>query len=107
MSREPRAPHIRIVPDPPAPAADAGGGSHATLRRTVEQVLSAHPRGLPWRVLWEDVARRRVAEGFALPTRDDVVRCLGAMLVQGRVDEHDGRFALRVVAPSRPRRLSA
>jgi hypothetical protein len=79
----------------------------ARLRRTVEQILASHPRGLPWRVVWEEASLRVTATGAAPPTRDAVVRCLGGLLVEGRVDERDGRFVLRTVGSSSPARLSA
>lgn len=81
--------HVRLVP-PPAPAAPPA----PELARTVEQLLAAHPRGLPWRMLWEEVAVRARARGVAPPAAEQVVRVLGALLVTGRVDERDGRFVL-------------
>jgi len=105
VSGDARPTHIRIVP-PPAPRR-GGEVSPAVIRRAVEQLLAGHPHGLPWRVLWEEIALRRRALGAPVPRRDDLVRVLGDLLVAGRVDERAGRFVLLAVGRGTAERLSA
>ncbi len=83
---------LRVLPNPPS------------LRRRTEQALAAHPAGITWRALAEEVARRAVAAGAPVPSRDEVVRELGALIVEGRVDDRQGRFVLLPVVrrPSMP-----
>ncbi|MFN8122289.1 MAG: hypothetical protein U0237_07655 [Thermoleophilia bacterium] len=73
---------VRAFPNPPS------------LRRRVEQALSAHPGGLGWQALAEEVARRAVASGAPAPRPAQVVRELGSLIVEGRVDDRSGRFVL-------------
>lgn len=96
--------HIRVVPPAPSTARTRTAPS---LRRMLEQDLAAHPGGLPWRSLWHDIAQRELAGGRPAPRRDDVVRVLGHMLVEGRVDERNGRFLLRTQGSTVPLRLIA
>lgn len=65
-----------------------------SLRRRVEQALTAHPAGLGWQALADEVARRAVASGATAPRPAQVVRELGALIVEGRVDDRAGRFVL-------------
>lgn len=83
---------LRVLPNPPS------------LRRRIEQTLAAHPTGITWRALAEEVAHRAVAAGAAAPARADVVRELGGLIVEGRVDDREGRFVLLPVVrrPSTP-----
>jgi len=73
---------VRAFPNPPS------------LRRRVEQALAAHPGGLGWQVLAEEVTRRAVASGATAPRPAQVVRELGSLIVEGRVDDRGGRFVL-------------
>jgi len=73
---------VRAFPNPPS------------LRRRVEQALAAHPGGLGWQALAEEVARRAVASGATAPRPAQVVRELGSLIVEGRVDDRGGRFVL-------------
>lgn len=79
---ERRSPVVRAVPNPPS------------LRRRTEQTLAAHPGGLAWQALAEEVARRAVAAGAPAPRPADVVRELGGLIAEGRVDDRQGRFVL-------------
>lgn len=103
MARTLRAPHIHVVP---TPAGRRPVGAQR-LRRIVEQILASRPSGLPWRMVWEEAALRVTAGDGDAPTREDVVRCLGGLLVEGRVEERDGRFILRTVGHGSPHRLTA
>ncbi|MCB0873426.1 MAG: hypothetical protein H6531_10015 [Actinobacteria bacterium] len=71
---------------------------HTPLRRRIEQVLAATPGGLDWRTLADELARRAVAAQRPIPDRAEVVRALGGLIVEGRVDERAGRFVLRTVS---------
>lgn len=106
MSAHERPTHIRVVPSP-APGPPRSGRPAPSLVRLVEQSLAARPGGLPWRMLWEELALRERAAGRPAPRRDQVVRVLGDLLVRGRVDERNGRFVLRTQGATPPVRLSA
>ncbi|MFN8110691.1 MAG: hypothetical protein U0Y82_12730 [Thermoleophilia bacterium] len=69
-----------------------------SLRRRIEQTLAACPQGLGWRALSHELAMRAVAGGGAAPIRAEVVRELGQLIVEGRVDERQGRFVIRALA---------
>ena len=94
MSGDAPAPRIRLVPPLASSSVEV---PRAVIRRAAEQLLTAHPHGLHWRVLWAEIALRRRAAGAPAPRREDVVRVLGEMLVAGRVDERGGRFVLRAI----------
>lgn len=96
---------IRLVPS--APRTSTAARTAPSLRRMVEQDLAAHPGGLPWRTLWHDLAVREMAAGRPAPRRDDVVRVLGRLLVEGRADERNGRFIIRTQGSAGPLRLTA
>lgn len=68
-----------------------------TLRRSIEQILAASPQGLPWRALTEELGRRAAVTGRPAEPAHEVVRQLGGLLVDGRVDERNGRFVLQTV----------
>ncbi len=70
------------------------------LTRSVEQALSAVPRGLPLLALIQDASRREVAAGRPLPAPRAVLAQVGVMIAQGRAGERDGRIVLRADPPA-------
>jgi hypothetical protein len=72
-----------------------------SLRRRIEQALAANPLGLGWRELRDQLAVRAVALGEQPPHAEQIVRQLGALLVEGRADERNGRWVL-LPADARP-----
>ncbi len=70
------------------------------LTRSVEQALSAVPRGLPLFPLIQDVTRREVAAGRPMPSPRAVLAQVGVLIAQGRAGERDGRIVLRADAPA-------
>ena len=73
---------VRAVPNPPS------------LRRRTEQALAAHPGGLAWQALAEEGRAPRGRRRRPAPRPADVVRELGGLIVEGRVDDRQGRFVL-------------
>lgn len=68
-----------------------------SLRRRTEQALAAHPAGIGWRALIQDVTWRAVAAGHPAPGVDEVAREVSGLITEGRLDERGGWFVLRAV----------
>ena len=76
------------------------------VRCTLVQLACDRPEGIftPFREVWtrqtlaDELARRAVAAQRPIPDRAEVVRALGGLIVEGRVDERAGRFVLRTVS---------
>lgn len=60
------------------------------LRRRIEETLEAGPAGVTTATLVDTLARRAHALGEAPPGPYQLIRQLGQLLVEGRVDERDG-----------------
>lgn len=72
----------------PAPA------SNTALARSVEQTLCAHRDGLPVRALIAEVQGREAIAGREVPDAHVVVRTVGLLMVEGRLDERGGLLQL-------------
>jgi len=64
------------------------------LRRNIEQTLAAEPEGITTQDLRATLTRRARAVGDEPPGPQQVVRQLGQLLVEGRVDESAGVWVL-------------
>ncbi len=64
------------------------------LRRSIEQTLAAEPEGITTQDLRATLARRARGVGDEPPRPHQLVRQLGQLLVEGRVDESDGVWVL-------------
>ena len=64
------------------------------LRRSIEQTLAAEPEGLTTQNLRATLARRASTVGAEPPGPHQLVRQLGQLLVEGRVDEAAGVWVL-------------
>jgi hypothetical protein len=74
-----------------------------SLRRRIEQALAAHPTGMAWRELTAELHQRALSMGERPPGPEQIVRQLGLLLVEGRVDERAGMWVLLASdAESRP-----
>jgi hypothetical protein len=68
------------------------------LRRRIEQVLAAEPAGITTHELRAALSLRARALGETPPGPHQLVRQLGHLLVEGRIDERDGTWVLLVAA---------
>jgi len=69
------------------------------LRRCIEETLAAEPGGITTPELRATLARRARALGEPPAGPHQLVRQLGLLLVEGRVDECDGVWVLREAWP--------
>lgn len=60
------------------------------LRRRIEEELQAGPAGVTTAALGESLAQRAHTRGERPPGPHQLVRQLGQLLVEGRIDERDG-----------------
>ena len=65
------------------------------LRRCIEETLAAEPGGITTHELRATLARRARAVGAAPAGPHQLVRQLGQLLVEGRIDECEGVWVLR------------
>lgn len=68
-----------------------------SLRRRIEQALAAHPAGIGWRALVQEVMSRAVTGGRPAPAVGEIAREVSGLITEGRLDERDGRFVLRTL----------
>ena len=64
------------------------------LRRRIEQTLAAAPAGITTHELRAALSLRARALGEVPPGPHQLVRQLGHLLVEGRIDERDGMWVL-------------
>ena len=68
-----------------------------SLRRRIEQALAAHPAGIAWHALVQEVMWRAVSGGRPAPAANEIAREVSGLIREGRLDERDGRFVLRTL----------
>jgi hypothetical protein len=67
-----------------------------SVRRRIEQTLAAHPGGVPAEALREVLDERARTLGDGPVGTHQLIRQLGLLLIEGRIDERDGVWTLRV-----------
>jgi hypothetical protein len=72
--------------------------SRYQLRLCVEALVAGAPSGITTRRLRDEVSRRANPAGRDADGSVDVLRVLGQLLVEGRIDERDGVWVPRALA---------
>ncbi len=65
------------------------------VRERIEQTLAPHPTGMPASALRDALAERSQALGETPIAQHQLIRQLGLLLIEGRIDECDGVWVLR------------
>jgi hypothetical protein len=66
-----------------------------SVRERIEHTLAAHPSGVPASALRDALAERSQPLGEAPIGPHQLMRQLGLLLIEGRIDERDGVWVLR------------